>query len=357
MKIAIFSDPHLGYARFEEDSYKNAAEVIRHASEEADLIICAGDVFDVKIPKLETLKKAVEIFKSAKKPVVAIFGNHERRAKGYVNPLQLIADAVGIRLLHGESIIFEKDGERVQIIGMGSVPDEFAEEALKKVLERCALEDCKKILVLHQTIKDFVPGGEGLSLAFLTTLPFDLIINGHIHERIEKGHILLPGSTVITQLKKSETAPKGYYLYDTKEGRYVFREVPMRKFYYKELKFENASPSEVRARVEALISELKSKEPTCIISIKLEGTLEEGATLGAMPKAEDVFIENRLNARNLKERIASIKELREGKDIRQSGLKALYEKVRGKVSFDHEVLFERLVEGPDEALEYLLEQG
>ena len=69
MKIAIFSDPHLGYARFEEDSYQQAEAAIVSASRKADLILCAGDIFDIKIPKLETIKRAVEIFKKATIPI------------------------------------------------------------------------------------------------------------------------------------------------------------------------------------------------------------------------------------------------------------------------------------------------
>src|SRR4030095_17193485 len=120
MKIAIFSDPHLGYARFEEDSYIQAERAIESASEKADLILCAGDIFDIKIPKLETLKRAVDIFRKAKVPVYAIHGNHERRARDMTNPAQLLAASTGMRLLHGESAVFEKNGEKGQVLGVGS---------------------------------------------------------------------------------------------------------------------------------------------------------------------------------------------------------------------------------------------
>jgi len=113
VKIAIISDSHLGYARFEEDAYVQFEKAILLASEKADIILFAGDVFDTKVPKLETLEKAVQIFRKARVPVVAIHGNHERRSKDSVNPVQLLAAAGVLEYLHGRDYVFEKDGEKL----------------------------------------------------------------------------------------------------------------------------------------------------------------------------------------------------------------------------------------------------
>ena len=251
MKIAIFSDPHLGYNRFEEDSYIQAERVIMDASVKADVILCAGDIFDIKIPKLETIKRAIEIFKKAKIPIYAIHGNHERRAKEMVNPAQILASGTHMQLLHGSEAIFEKNEEKIQIFGLGSVPEEYAETALKSVIQKFDKKNFS-ILMLHQSIRELIPGGsDELSLEYLETLPFDLIINGHIHETISKldGRFLIPGSTVITQLKKDETAPKGYYLYDTKTKKPEFIQVETRKFFYEEFVFNDAGEMEIREQI------------------------------------------------------------------------------------------------------------
>jgi DNA repair exonuclease SbcCD nuclease subunit len=361
MKIAIISDLHLGYARFESDSYIQAERAVDDASKKADIILCAGDIFDIKIPKLETLKKAVEIFNRAAVPVYAIHGNHERRARDMVNPVQLLSAGTGVKILHGDSDVFEKGGEIVQILGMGSVPEEYAEEALKKTMERFGKkEGAFSILMLHQSIRELVPGAKDeMSIEFLETLPFDLIVNGHIHETIVKlgGKFLIPGSTVITQLKKEEMAKKGYFLFDTKERKAQFVEIESRPFFYEEMKFDKATDSDVRERIRGRVGEIRKAHPDCLIAIKVDGTLKEGlaGTDIRLDGYENVFIENRLDVESLTSRLEKIRSGREASlSVRDLALRELREKTAGKITlFDGAELFEKLVEGADETLEYL----
>jgi DNA repair exonuclease SbcCD nuclease subunit len=361
MRIAVLSDTHLGYARFEADSYAQAERAVLGASSKADLILCAGDVFDTKIPKLETLKKGVEIFRSAKVPVFAIHGNHERRAKDLTNPVQLLAAGSGITLLHGQWGVFEKDEEKVRVFGLGSVPEEYARTALEKTLG-----DFKKdgssftILLIHQSIRELVPGGKDeLSLEYLEGLPFDLIVNGHIHETISRlgGRFLIPGSTVITQLKKDETAPKGYYIYDTKARKAEFIAIDSRPFFYEELEFKDANDSDVREAVREKVRGLKSKNPDAIIALKLDGTLKAGLSSSDIKPGDfgDVYIDNRLNSENLGARLQRIRTSREESlTLRDMALRELKERTEGKLTlFDSTELFDKLLQGPDEALEYL----
>jgi DNA repair exonuclease SbcCD nuclease subunit len=361
MKLAIVSDLHLGYPRFEEDSYIQAERAIVSASGKADLILCAGDIFDVKIPKLETLKKAVEIFGKAAVPVYAIFGNHERRAKDLVNPVHLLEASTTMKLLHGKSETFEKDGEKVQILGIGSVPEEYAGEAVKKTVERFVKDDhAFRILMIHQTLRELVPGGKNeLALEDLESLPFDLIIDGHIHETITKlgGRFLIPGSTVITQLKKDETAPKGYFLYDTKAKKAEFVKIESRPFFYEELDFKDANESDVRERVRERVSELKREHPDAVIAVKIDGTLKEGLSTAdiKVDGYDNVYLENRLNSENLGAKLERIKLSMEASlSMREVALKELRAKTDGKVTlFDSSELFDKLLLGPEETLAYL----
>jgi DNA repair exonuclease SbcCD nuclease subunit len=361
MKIAVLSDLHLGYARFEDDSYVQAACAVTDACAKADLILCAGDVFDVKIPKLETLKKAVDIFRNARVPIYAIHGNHERRARDMVNPAQLLSASSSLRLLHGESEIFEKDGEKVQVLGMGSVPEEYADDALKKIMERFRKEEgAVSILMLHQSIRELVPGGKDeLSLDALEALPFDLIVNGHIHETVSMlgGRFLIPGSTVITQLKKDEMAPRGYFLYDTKTRKSEFVPIPSREFFYEEITFEGSGEADVGERVKELVGRIREKSPRAIIAIKLDGTLKGGLT-GAdirIGSYADVFIDNRLNVESLGAKLQKIRSSREASlSMRDMALKELNSKTSGKITlFETSDLFEKLLSSPEDALDYL----
>jgi DNA repair exonuclease SbcCD nuclease subunit len=161
MKIAIIADTHLGYSRFEEDAFIQAERAFLDASEKADLILFAGDIFDTKVPRLETLNQAISIFtkvKEAGKPVIAIHGNHERRSKEMINAAKLLDNANLITHVHGESELFELDGEKIQVFGLGNVPEEYAEVALKKSMEKFTpQENTFKILLIHQTIKEIIP--------------------------------------------------------------------------------------------------------------------------------------------------------------------------------------------------------
>ena len=361
MKIAIFGDHHLGYPRFEEDSYVQAERAVTSASEKADLILCAGDIFDTKIPKLETLKRAVDIFKKASAPVFVIHGNHERRSRDMVNPVQLLAAGTEIRFLHGESATFEKNGEKAQVFGFGSVPEERATAELKKAMESYTKEEgAFTILMIHQSIKELVPAAEEeLSLKYLETLPFDLIVNGHIHETMVKlgGRLLIPGSTVITQLKKTETTNKGYFLYDTSTRKAEFVELDTRKFFYEKLEFSDAGELDVRDTVRKKVDEIRKEHPNSIIAIKLDGTLKEGLSSSdiRVDGYENVFIENRLNMENLGARLEKIRDLRQEKlSVRELALKELMAKTEGKITlFDSAEIFEKLLLGTEETMEYL----
>jgi len=363
MKIAVFSDTHLGYARFEEDSYVQAERAIADAGAKADLILCAGDIFDVKVPKLETLKRAVDIFRKAKAPIFAIHGNHERRAKDLTNPVQLLASGTQMKLLHAQSAVFEKDGKKVQVFGVGSVPEEYAAEAIKKAMERYKKEEgAFTILLIHQSIKELIPNGsDELTLEYLETLPFDLIVDGHIHETLSKlgGRFLIPGSTVITQLKKDETAPKGYYLYDTEAKKAEFVEIESRRFFYEELVFKDAGEMDVLEAVRKRVGEIREEHPDAVIAVKIDGTLKEGLSSAdiKLEGYDNVFIENRLNSENLGAKLQKIRTSREANlSLRDMAIKELKEKTTGKITlFESSELFDKLIEGPEETLGYLEE--
>ncbi|MFH2106698.1 MAG: DNA repair exonuclease [Candidatus Micrarchaeota archaeon] len=360
MKIAILGDTHLGYSRFEDDSLKHAEKALLDADQKADVIIHAGDLFDIKVPKLETINQALQLFKKLKKPVIAIFGNHERRSKDMINPVQLLANAGVLEYLHGTEKQIEMNGEKLQIFGMSSVPEELASTAIKTVMKNYSpKEDAFKILVIHQSIKELGSNSDNeLSLEELEPLQFDLIINGHIHKRESKlnGKFLIPGSTVLTQLKKDETEPKVYLLYDTKTRTFETIDFGSRKFFFEDLIFSGAGIQEVKSAVDQKIIELKQANPDSIIKIKIKGTLKEGLDSKdiSFPMRENVYIDNDFESASIREKIEKIRSSRtENLSIKEFIMKQLAEKVNGKISIDSYLLFEKLLEGPDETIEWL----
>ncbi len=364
MKIAIISDTHLGYARFEEDSYVQAENAFLDADNKADLIIYAGDVFDTKNPKLETLNRAVEILKKIKKPVFAIHGNHERRSRGMINPAQLLATTGLFKYLHGEEALFESNSEKVQLFGLGNLPEELASAGLKKSLEKFKPDQSAfKIIILHQSIRELIPNAkEEISLEELEQLPFDLIINGHIHASTVKlgGRFLIPGSTVVTQLKKDETSSRGYMLYDTLSRKHEFINIKCRPFFYEELDFNEASMADIRSKVERRIIELKRQNERAVIRLKIKGTVREGVKAGDLGFAsgDSVYIDNHLNAGTFKDKLEKIRNIKDEKlSVKELAIKELETKVGGKVRFSPRELFDKLIQGTDEAIIFLKEKN
>ncbi len=361
MRIGIVADNHLGYPRFEEDSFVQAERAMLGAAEKCDVIINAGDIFDTRIPKLETLQKGMELFSRIKAPVFTIYGNHERRTKEMTNPVELLLTAGVVKYLHGTGEIFEKDGEKAQIFGIGNIPDRYAKTAVESALKKFVPEEgAFKILVLHQTISDILKTEEEeLSLDFLENLPFDLIINGHIHKRMEKldGKVLMPGSTVITQLKKDEMEQKGYYIYDTKARKAEFFPIECRAFFHEELEFADASEEDVRKKVREKIEELKRRDKDAVILIKLKGTLKEGLLSSdvALDESDDIYLVNELNAVDIKTKLDKIRKFREENlSVKEIAVAELEKRLEGKIKlFRPSEFFDKLVEGSEEALEYL----
>ncbi len=249
MKIAVISDTHLGYTRFYEDSFKQAEKAFAVAQEISDVIIFAGDMFDSKIPSLDTMERAVRILREIKVPIYGISGNHERRMHS-TDVLKVFESARMFKKIGRTGSIIEKNGERIFVVGMNSLPEDLAEKGLEKLMKELVLpKGTHSILVLHQTLGI----GGTLLPEKLDGLPFELIVNGHMHEHSIRGKILQPGSTVITQLKKEETKPKGFCIYNTKTKEIEFREIDSRKFIMETLEFENAGIQELKERTQKRI--------------------------------------------------------------------------------------------------------
>lgn len=238
MKVSILSDFHFGYAwntRLEEDSFQNAKEAIEKALD-SDLILIIGDIFDSRNPNTEILARAFKILskplleknkgvkllnlldKPLEKisertlrgiPVVTIAGTHERRGDYQLNTLEALEQTGFIINLHQNGIVFEKDNQKIAIQGLSGVPERNAHSALEQWNPK-PVPGCYNILMIHQSIEPFVYSPLEPPTLNLSNLPkgFDMIIDGHIHtkhlEKIDNTTFIIPGSTVITQLKKKK---------------------------------------------------------------------------------------------------------------------------------------------------------
>ncbi len=309
MKLAIVSDLHIGYERFEEDAYNQAREALFAASEEADAILVPGDVFDKRAPKPDVIAQAINIFRDVSKkkwdakvtqfnsvggnksytdiPIIAIPGTHERVAEGKDNVLKLLALAGLIVDASESQVIVELNGEKVAIFGLGGVSEERVREVLQKLNPK-PVDGAFNVFMMHQSIHELLPFSDDIIRYADLPKGFDLYINGHIHSRVEAvvhgKKFLIPGSTVLTQLKESEQEPKGFILFDTKKYTHEFRPINSRKFVIVDIHMDEASPKLVTTRCDEEIGKViavhKNKP---IIRIRLQGSIAGGFTNIDMP--------------------------------------------------------------------------
>lgn len=323
MRLAIVSDTHLGFARGtvrEGDAYlalKQAFEGI--AQQGVDAIIHPGDFFDHKIPTQEVWNESFDLLSILQKgkrpdvkithqkrdnstkefffqgiPLIAIAGTHEYRSKDLKNALQVLETGNFLICLHASHALIEKKNEnghveRVAVHGMSGIPEKRALEALKMYNPQ-PVSGVHNLLVLHQSIKEFLPSKDDMVATIgLENLPsgFDLLLNGHLHwtslTEWEGKKLLIPGSTVFTQMKNLEgKKPKGWYVYDTQTRELKMHHLPkQRKLFYHKLKFKDATPQKIlkvcREVLEKdLVHGAQTHEMLPLYRLKITGTLAKG---------------------------------------------------------------------------------
>lgn len=362
MIVGILSDTHIGYPRFYEDSIAQTRQAFREACDRSDIVLIAGDIFDTKTPKFEVIAKAMEILSYGKEvdwssknikgehgehPVVAIHGTHDRRSKEMINPVQLLEGAGLVTNTSDRTVIFTKtnaDGkqEKIAIHGVGGTTEDTIRPVMSE-LNFKPVPGAYNILMLHQTITDVIPMADGISLDELPP-GFDLYLCGHIHKRVVMNkngkRLLIPGSTVITQLKKEEEEPRAYVLLDTDTNEIKFIDLKSRPFHYGEIEVKEMDGSyilaELRKKIDSLLDE---KEEMPIIRVMVKGTLKQGIKRENL-SFQEVYkdyedrcmlqIDNELDEQGLKEKLESLRKMYEQKlSVREIGIESIRKKLSG----------------------------
>ncbi len=313
MRIAIASDFHLGFGRGtirSAEAFEQAKQAFELAlKEKADLLLLPGDLFNEAVPSqeawvdmfrlfsiLRNRGRAQEIIKYSKKgpsqeflfshlPVVAIAGTHEFRSKDFKNALEVLQEAGCLVFLHAAKAVFEKGSEKVVVQGLSGVPEKKALDALKMWNPKPE-PNALNILVLHQSLKEFLPfDDEMIASISLDDLPkgFDLVIDGHLHwssdKHLESHNLLVPGSTIVTQMKRLEsTKPKGIFVFDSKKKSAEFLPLPeQRQFLYEKVSLEKANSEQAKEAVsEAISKALENAKGKPLVKVKAKGSLAKG---------------------------------------------------------------------------------
>jgi DNA repair exonuclease SbcCD nuclease subunit len=301
LKIAIASDFHLGYERFREDAYRQAESALEQAATVADAIIIPGDVFDMRVPKPDVLAEAINLFRNLSKkdwkakvtevaaaskaytraPILAIPGTHERRAQGVENPVNLLGLAGLLVDISDGYAVLEKGAEKVMVYGIGGVSEERFLETVKK-LDPKPKPGHFNIFMFHQSTYELLPFSDDFIRAEQLPMDFDLYVDGHIHNKVEKRvhgrHFLIPGSTVLTQLKEAEQEDKGFIVYDTVANSYTFHKINSRKFVLAKVELEGKDPARVASDIrKAIDGAVQDGTQAPVVRVELTGSMKKGS--------------------------------------------------------------------------------
>ncbi len=386
MKIAIFSDWHLGLnfgTDLEMDSFVQLSQAFLQIKEKnIDFIITCGDLFDKTKPSHEVYFEAIHLLNQVnienklkiksrldrilKIPMIGIIGNHEYLGKDYKSTVELLEVMDFLRVVHADYITIEKENERVSVFGLSGVPDRFSKDILEKWNPK-PIQDSYNILLIHQSIKEYLPF-ESEEMLSLSNLPkgFDIIANGHLHwsvsEKInEKTTFLMPGSTVSTQNKKIESEKeKGFFILDTKTNSLEFEAIKnVRKVYYLDLDLKKSDPFAVKEKIILEIEKIKEKhEKKPFLRIRIKGELLKGYFLKDVnlkeiqEKYKDLFyisFANKLEEQKLKESVERLKNIEQNKgNVFEISKDIFFEQIKQtniSKDFDYQRFFEVLYNG------------
>ncbi len=297
-KFAHITDCHLGSWRNPKlrDLNLQAFEraILISIKEQVDFILITGDFFDVNIPQLAPVKKAVEILKRARDsgiPIYMIYGSHDfntanismidilHSAELFIKPteFQFNSDSDSVML---KFFVDKKTGAKITGISGRKVglDKEIYEKLDKKKLET---EDGFKIFLLHKGIQEILP----LNMQFRDSLPislipkgFDYYGGGHIHKRVEKkidnSVIIYPGPLFGSTFQDLEETAKGekrgFYIisFDKQIFECKFIEIKVAEVLYKEIFSQKWSSEKLKDEITKNISELEVKNKIVLIKVK-----------------------------------------------------------------------------------------
>ncbi|MEM2270569.1 MAG: exonuclease SbcCD subunit D [Nitrososphaerota archaeon] len=206
--IGHISDTHLGAFIGRDEELREVGEDV-HASfleaievfvrEHVDVVIHSGDILDEPRPYGDALRVLLEGAKRLKEggiPLLFTLGEHDISSIPST-PHPYVAKFAGLAEYVGSGEVHEVKG--LKVIGLHKhklVEAEALREKLEEIGRRIRGLDGKKVLVLHQGIREaFGPGSE-LSISEVPH-GFDYYAMGHIHKhyevRLGKGLLAYPG--------------------------------------------------------------------------------------------------------------------------------------------------------------------
>ncbi len=237
MRIAFFSDTHLGHRKFTklDENGLNVREVdvmqtFRRfldsiEKRDPDVILHGGDFFDVVRPSNLTLSHALQSLiklqeKRGGRPFVVVGGNHEMpKVRGTGCALQLYNEVIpGFKAVYGDpEAVSLGEGHVLHCVPSSRVGDW---EDLRK-------REKGTMLLMHGLVDGIEHGRPDLSPAKIEReYEFAFLGDYHLHQAI-RDTVVYVGSTdyVATNFWKECGTPKGWMEVDTEDWKWTFHQV------------------------------------------------------------------------------------------------------------------------------------
>ncbi|MEM0118370.1 MAG: DNA repair exonuclease [Conexivisphaerales archaeon] len=295
MLIGHLSDSHLGAMPYskqerEEDFYESFNEAIDVMIREGvELVIHAGDVFDMPKPQGTALVKLVDALKRLKErniKFVFTMGEHDI-SRLYTIPSPLLYQHVDLATYIGDGKPREVI-EGLTVVGYHKRRRDEIDELKEKLTALDGLlsnRTGKKILVLHQGMYEFHKFAGEMTASDLPT-SFDYYAMGHLHDRYEKrferlkGPVCYPGSLDATTSEGIREFHKGFYIVDfsTQEASYQWVQLnSTRKHFSLQVDYET-----LEKQVRELISKIKELKKKPMLNLIVKGDNVERAKVASV---------------------------------------------------------------------------
>jgi DNA repair exonuclease SbcCD nuclease subunit len=245
LKIAHFSDTHLGYERFSGcnqrglnqrmvdvvDTFQKVLDDILAC--DPDVVIHAGDFFEKYRPEnlvITTAYQRLNEFQSKRgaKPLIIVAGNHDSpKSIGVGNILRIFGDhESGSYSIPGVYVV-EGSAQRITLPGFEALALPWGGEGTaKEVVPENRRNVC--VLIAHGLDISLAVPNATLSVSRMNYDQWDYVALGDYHIRKSlKENVWYSGSTEFTSTNfwEEEGTPKGWNLFDSESGKTEFRRV------------------------------------------------------------------------------------------------------------------------------------
>jgi DNA repair protein SbcD/Mre11 len=303
-KFAHITDCHLGAWRnpnLKEINLKAFQKAISICIEEkVDFIAITGDFFDVNVPELDHVKRAVDIMRKARRQgieIYMIYGSHDFTASTvsiidilhsaglFIKPIEFeqIKDKIKLKFIQDKKTAFKITGLSGRKTGLDS---EYYYLLDMRALES---EEGLKIFLFHAPISELTPAdlahGESIPLSLLPK-GFMYYGGGHLHRRIEHKHddgksmIVYPGplfGSTFTDLEDTaEGERRGFYIIsydnDIETIKADFIEIKIADIIFNTINVNQNTVKQIEDKISSVIEQMEDLTDK-IVLIKVKGTL------------------------------------------------------------------------------------